>query len=133
MKMKIGLDIHGTIDAHRPFFAEMSKLFKQAGHEVHILTGPSKEKLKPDELKDIQFTHFFSVVDHCLAKGAVVVYDENNNPWMDQYEWNRAKGDYARMHNLDLMIDDSTVYPDFFSTPICVFQTRKEWMQKVAK
>ena len=120
--MKIGLDIHGVIDAHRPFFAEFSKLLVANGHEVHVMTGPRFKALKPDELKDITYTHFFSIVDHCVENNVEVVYDGDGNPWIDQYEWNKAKGDYARLHKIDLVIDDSVDYPKFFSTPIATFK-----------
>ena len=157
--MKIGLDIHGTIDAHRKFFAEWTQLLKADNerielvrknrdpnlpvhmrypvpdlHEVHIMTGPKRRMvLESFELEGIWFSHFFSIVDECEKNGVAVMHDEKGDPWMDQYEWNRAKGDYARKHNLDLVIDDSTVYPNFFTTPIATFQTRQEWKKKVQK
>jgi hypothetical protein len=38
-KLKIGLDIHGICDANPEFFSELSRLFVNAEHEVHIITG----------------------------------------------------------------------------------------------
>ena len=37
--MKLGLDLHGVITDRPEFFSELSKIFIDNGHEVHIVTG----------------------------------------------------------------------------------------------
>ena len=49
--MKIGLDIHGVCDANPEFFAELTNLFIEAGHEIHILTG---RRVSDGALKEIK-------------------------------------------------------------------------------
>ena len=136
--MKLGLDLHGTIDACPAMFAELTHVLCRDSvtgfdHEVHIMTGPSRSKLRKSELSGLWYTHIFSIVDHCAELNIPVVYDKQGNPWLDQYEWNKAKGDYARKHHLNLVIDDSEVYPNFFSTPCAIFKSGQEWAQKAAK
>ncbi|NBQ69421.1 MAG: hypothetical protein EBU46_11560 [Nitrosomonadaceae bacterium] len=136
--MKLGIDIHGVIDANRPLFAELTQLLKfhnehlGGKHEVHILTGPRVKDLKPDELADIWYTHIFSIVDYHIAKGTPVEW-VGDRAWMSDYDWDRTKADYAREHQLDLTIDDSETYQHFFSTPYMIFKPRVNWRQNAAK
>lgn len=136
--MKLGLDIHGVIDANRPFFSQLTALLKECNeklghnHEVHVLTGTRKAELKPDELKDIWHTHFFSIVDHHVKNGTEVEWVDGS-AWMSDYDWDRTKADYARLVGLDLMIDDSEVYHHFFTTPYAVFKPRESARLKAAR
>lgn len=141
--MKLGLDIHGVIDANRPLFAELTNLLQASNdqyirvgqpppHEVHILTGPRSQDLKPEELDGIWYTHLFSIVDYHIAKGTAVEW-VGGRAWMSDYDWDRTKADYAREHQLDLTIDDSETYQRFFSTPYAIFKPRTNWRQIAAK
>lgn len=136
--MKLGLDIHGVVDANRPLFSELTNLLKQANsclnanHEVHVLTGPRSQDLKPEELEGIWYTHLFSIVDYHIAKGTAVEW-VGGRAWMSDYDWDRTKADYAREHQLDLTIDDSETYQHFFSTPYAIFKPRTNWRQIAAK
>jgi hypothetical protein len=136
--MKIGLDIHGVIDSHRKFFSELTNVLKVmneqhgANHEVHVMTGPRQQDLKPEELAGIWYTHIFSLTDYHVAKGTEVKWVKGN-PYMEEYSWNRTKGDYAREHQLDLVIDDTLDYHHFFSTPVAWFQAKTDWLKKAEK
>ena len=61
--MKIGLDIHGVCDTNPEFFKELTRLFFQAGHEIHILTGRRESDGALNEIKELglDYTHFFSI------------------------------------------------------------------------
>jgi len=131
--MKIGVDIHGVANSQPEFFAELTYLFVNAGHEVHILTGPS---LKPNskygertlkEISDLNltYTHLFSIVDYHEEIGTAIKYEDENNPWIDKQLWNNTKGIYCEKHNIDLMLDDTAVYADHFKTPFVNFVTLK--------
>jgi hypothetical protein len=139
--MKIGLDIHGVIDAHRKFFSDLTMMIQRDNfmldtlkseiprHEVHILTGPSLKKLKPGELLGIYYTHFFSIIDYCVEHGAGVRYENGDlsNPWVDDVEmWNRAKSEYAEKHNLDFTLDDTAAYAPHFKTPIAIVKRERK-------
>lgn len=136
--MKLGLDIHGVIDAKRDFFVEFTSMLRDCNgklghqHEVHILTGPREVDLKPEELEGIWWTHRFSIVDYHVAKGTAMEW-VNGRAWMSDYDWDRTKADYAREHQLDLTIDDSETYQHFFSTPYAIFKPRVNWRQEAAK
>ena len=136
--MKIGLDIHGVIDSHRKFFAELTQILRVmneqhgANHEVHIMTGPRAVDVRPEELDGIWYTKLFSITDHNLEKGVEVQF-VNGKPYMNEYDWNRTKADYAREQNLDLTIDDTLDYHHFFSTPVAWFQAKTDWLKKATK
>jgi len=129
--MKIGLDIHGVITKCPAFFAEFSKLFIKANHEIHILTGSSldpnteygKVALKEIEDSGISYTHLFSIIDHHAKAGTKIVYTDSKNPWIDKTLWNKTKGEYCKEHGIDLMFDDTTRYADYFTTPFVFFKT----------
>jgi len=113
---KLGLDIHGVIDANPKWFSFLSKITIKSGGEVHIITGSSiteelKNKLK---LYEVKYTHLFSITD---AHKDIVMYDEKGDPWMDQDIWNRTKGVYCAENNISMHIDDSDIYGKYFSTP----------------
>lgn len=134
--MRIGLDIHGVIDKHRSFFTELTQMIRRENesngyqHEVHIMTGPSKNKLKPSELDGIYYTHFFSIVDYLKSVGEVPWFSEKDDtksdPWFDNVEkWNKAKALYAQDLGLHFVIDDTALYAQFFTTPIAIIQKLK--------
>jgi hypothetical protein len=117
--MKIGLDFHGVINSLPIFFTEMSKLFISAGHEVHIITGKelTDEFIKEIDNIGIKYTHLFSIITHCKENGYKTSYIEEENPYIDTEIWNRVKSSYCLMNKIDIMIDDSDIYSDYFATP----------------
>lgn len=116
--MKIGIDIHGTADAFPDFFRELSRLFIEAGHEVHIVTGVVlKKAIEELKILNIDYTIIFSVITYHETKGTKITYADKENPWMSEDDWRRTKADYAERVGLDIMIDDSASYGRFFKTP----------------
>lgn len=126
MKLKIGVDIHGVATDAQEFFAVFTKTMVDAGHEVHIITGPRvTDKLK-QELKDLNlsFTHVFSITDHHLALGTPIEFDAEGNPFMEDYLWDRTKADYCQQMGIHLHLDDSDAYNYFFKTPYARFYSK---------
>jgi len=126
--MKLGLDVHGVLDGrHKEFFAVLSNLFVNGGHEVHIITGSTENsELKLMlESNGITWTHFFSIADYNKRIGTKIVYLEDH-PWMDAEIWNKTKGDYCEREQIDLMIDDSDSYWKYFKTPYALFKICKK-------
>ena len=117
--MKIGLDLHGVGDAHPAFFAEMSRLFVEAGHEVVIITGPPDNENTREEIKKcgLSFTSILSIVDHHKNVGTEYWLDEKGNFWIDPELWNKTKGELCKTHGIDFHIDDSPHYGAYFTTP----------------
>lgn len=120
---KLGLDLHGVIDADPGFFSDLSKSLVVAGWEVHIITGPTKTKaIKELEHFKITFTHFFSIEDYHIAKGTEMSYDEKGNPWMHKETWDQTKGEYCQRMGISLHLDDSEMYQKFFKTSFATYQ-----------
>ena len=125
--IKIGLDVHGVITDHPnpKFLSELTKVLVEAGHEVHILTGPAenyvRKELKPFKIK---FTHIFSIEDYLIEKGISFKLNKKQEKIFDSYEWDRAKADYCSKNKIDLHLDDSDVYHGFFSTPYARIRTK---------
>lgn len=118
--MKIGLDLHGIVDTCPEFFGELTRLFVAAGHEIHISTGSHiKEGRVEEKLKEmgIHYTHLFSIADYHKEKGTVMSYDKEHMPWIKDEDWNKTKGDYCKEHGIDIHIDDTKRYANYFSTP----------------
>jgi hypothetical protein len=126
--MKIGLDIHGVCDANPEFFVELSKLFVNSGHEVHILTGRRVSDGALQEIKELglSYTHFFSISDHHKNVGTVMRNDKNGNPWMEDETWDRTKGDYCKEQNIDFCMDDTERYGQYFVTPFAFIKIKKD-------
>lgn len=130
--MKFGFDLHGVIDAKPELFSVFTKLLLEAGHEVHILTGPPVT----DELRGqldslgIVWTHLFSIVNALKRRESLGLLqmpmwqDDKGRWWSDAYDWDKAKGEYCAANKIDLHFDDSDHYQYFFTTPYCRFLSR---------
>jgi hypothetical protein len=130
--MKVGLDFHGVINKNPKFFAEFTAALVAAGHEVHIITGPHQVKVEPDLKKwKIQYTHFFSIVEYEEKRGVTeIVWAKNGDPFMNINVWERAKALYCKRKKIDLHIDDSHKYGEYFETPFCLYKTNPQKRKK---
>ena len=115
-KFKLGLDIHGVIDANPEFFSKLSHMFKSMGYEVHILTGHSITIKLIKQLLDlnIHYTHLFSITDYHANIGTSIEYEDSENPWIEDELWNKTKAEYCRKYKISMMIDDSEDYGQYF-------------------
>ena len=122
--MKIGIDIHGVITSNPKFFAKFTKMLIDNGHEVHILTGPKFKKVEKLLIQNkIKYTHFFSIVEEQERLGTTqIVWDKKGDPFMDFHIWDQAKAKYAKKNKLDLHIDDSPKYAEYFKTPFVLYK-----------
>jgi hypothetical protein len=125
--LKLGLDIHGVITDDPEFFSKLTHLLVQGGHEVHILTGHHGNDRIFNKLKlyNVAYTHFFSIADYRKEQGVHVTYDEEGKPWLAEGLWNSAKSEYANKHKLDIHIDDTPVYGEYFITPFVLYRGKK--------
>jgi len=118
-KIKLGLDIHGVIDANPNLFSIISNLLVSNDHEVHIITGKEISDDLVNKLLQfkIKYTHLFSITSYHKNAGSGVSYDDKGRPWMDEEVWNATKSWYCNKHKIDLHIDDSDIYGKYFKTP----------------
>jgi hypothetical protein len=121
---KIGLDIHGVIDAMPEFFSFLSESFIKNNGEVHIITGGSWTEELENQLKEygIKWTHKFSVYDHLLESGVEIsgqiqFPDGTIQSKFEDGHWDNVKSKYCLDNNINLHIDDTLIYNDFFKTP----------------
>ena len=134
---KIGLDIHGVIDKHPDLFSILSKEAKENGWEVHILTGPPlKRKYRThrgkfdtieEELEsyNIFYDNIFSIVSYNLKVGSPNTVDSKGNFWFEEEVWNKTKSIYCKENDIDILIDDTEVYGDYFHTPFAYLGSYK--------
>lgn len=124
MKLKLGLDLHGVIDKEPLLFSIISGLFIRQGHEVHVITGESiSDKLvKTLELLRISYTHLFSISSFHKSIGTKILHDKNGRPWMNPEIWNVTKAWYCNKHRINLHIDDTIIYGQYFKTPFLLFK-----------
>lgn len=125
--MKIGLDIHGVCTEHPKFFAELTKLFIAAGHEIFIITGKRVCDGALEEIENlgISYTHFHSIADYHTEIGTEMWLSERGHPWLDGELWDRTKGDYCKINEIDFCIDDTERYGKYFSTPFAHIKIKK--------
>ena len=117
--MKIGIDVHGMINHDPKFFSDLSHAIVAAGGEIHIMTGSRiTEKLEEELINfGMKWTKLFSIADYYTNKPGVEMWeDSEGRPWISDELWNMAKAKYAAEQSLDLVIDDTVVYGDYFST-----------------
>ena len=123
-KFKLGLDMHGVIDAMPEFFSFLTDSFIKNGAEVHIITGGRWDLEFEKQLHDfgIKWTNKFSVYDYLKESDAEVIGKVQfpdgtiQKKFKNEY-WDSVKAQYCKENGIDLHIDDTLIYNDFFSTP----------------
>lgn len=113
--LKVGLDIHGVIDAFPQRFKQLAYALIKDGAEVHIITGIKRDEHVERLLAEagIRFTHYFSIVEQLEANNEYIEWS-NGLPYADQAKWNVAKRDYCEAAGIDFMFDDSPTYLETF-------------------
>jgi len=120
--MRLGLDLHGVISDMPEFFSFLTNAVMRAGGEVHIITGGATiDDKRLLERYNIRYTHLFSIVDHHKEIGTPVSgkHPKHGFDMISDEEWDKTKADYCRKNNIDLHIDDTLIYNNFFTTPFC--------------
>jgi hypothetical protein len=121
-KYRIGIDLHGVISDLPEFFSFFTDALINAGAEVHIITGGVSDEDKK-LLKDynIKYTHFFSIIDYHREMGTPTSgkHPKYGFDMISDEEWDKTKGEYCRINQIDLHIDDTLIYNNYFTTPFC--------------
>jgi len=122
--MKIGIDLHGTLDKDPEGFKKYIKKMTKDGHKVYILTGSScKDAVKEIEKLKIKFNKIkiISTTDYLIKEGYDWEYDRWNRPSFANSIWWGAKAEIAKKIGLDLHIDDRQEYSEYFETPFILW------------
>lgn len=123
-KLKIGLDYHGVIDKNIDYFSSFCTKAKKRGHLIFIITGGPKVQVEYNlRINKIPYDMCFAVSDYYQAMGKVI-QSENGNFMIPNHLWNMAKGEFCRRNQINIHIDDSTQYLNWFSTPYCYYDLR---------
>lgn len=132
--MKLGLDIHGVIDSNPESFAFMSQSVITNNGEVHIITGGSWTTDLEEQLKGygIKWTSHFSVYDYLLESGidsigTIQFPDGTIQKKFDYHLWDTIKAGYCKSNNIDLHIDDTEVYSNYFTTPFLLYKSSEDF------
>lgn len=123
-KLKIGLDYHGVIDINTKYFADFCKEANKRDHLIYIITGGPKT-LVDYKLKDnnIFYNLCFAISDYYIAKNEIVQKETGEFIIPDNL-WNIAKADFCRRSQVNIHIDDSLKYINWFSTPYCYYNKK---------
>ena len=129
--IKLGLDLHGVIDCSPDFFVSLSELIRKFNGEVHIITGTPWGEAETILLSFNNgkkwWDNFFSIDDYLHKKNIPFSIDEKGGRNFDLDEWTQAKSIYCRDQAIDLHIDDSVDFGQFFTTPyFCVSDMPKK-------
>jgi len=113
---KLGLDFHGVIDKYPELFSVLSNLVFGTGNKVYIITGhKDTPELRTDlEKYGIKYNEIISIIDYHERIGSHVWYDERG-PWIDADLWNVGKAELCKKYDINLMIDDSEMYGQYFT------------------
>jgi hypothetical protein len=122
--IKISLDVHGVIDSIPETFSFLSNAIVNSGGEIHILTGGSWNVDLESQLHKygVKWTHKFSVYDHLIESGVKITGeiqfpDGTIQKKFEDGVWDKVKAEYCREHSINLHIDDTLIYNDYFTTP----------------
>ncbi len=117
--IRLGLDVHGVIDDDPVFFADLSRMMFEQGHQMFIVTGREKCKELVDEITSyhIVYTDILSITSYQKMLGTPVSYldSRKSQPIMDPIVWNPTKAALCASAGVHIMVDDSLIYEKYFS------------------
>ena len=119
---KVGLDFHGVIDTMPEFFSFLSNSIIKSGGEIHIITGGLSDKdFELLATYKIKYTKIFSITDYHKQLGTPTkgFHPKFGFALIEDELWDKTKADYCRRENINLHIDDTLQYNDYFTTPFC--------------
>jgi len=119
MGLKIGVDLHGVIDANPEAFKAIAFLLMQTGNELYIISGPpiaqvEHELYKLGVAKDIHYTALYTIVNYLMSINANMWQDEKGTWWASEKNWWGSKARIAAHLELDMMIDNMAQYQPYF-------------------
>lgn len=116
--MKLGLDVHGVITKNPTLFAKLTSGLILRNHTVHILTGVEDGDRIRLELANygITYTDFFSITSEHKRLGTHMIFKNGdpNHPLIAPPKWDCTKANYCQQKMIDIHIDDSSVYGQYF-------------------
>ena len=117
--MKIGIDLHGTINSYPEHFENILEKMMNDNMTVVIISGPPTKEIERElkELSIYQGKHYhliLSVVDFLKRQNVKMWQDENGNWWCSEEDWWKSKARICLMYDIDYLIDDQLKYAEHF-------------------
>ncbi len=122
--IRLGLDLHGVIDAAPEFFSALARAMVDRGHEIYIVTGREDTEELWHELCECgiagvhhkYYNSILSITSYQKALGTPIQYldGRKSQPMMDAKVWNPTKAMLCATAGIDIMIDDSALYEPYF-------------------
>ena len=127
-KLKIGLDYHGVIDSNPAYFTDFCTIARNRGHLIYVISGAPKATIT-SKLQSMQLPYdfIFSILDYCLAIGKIE--QTSKGIMINNSVWDKAKAEFCKRCNVDLHIDDSTIYCRFFDNNYCLYNEQEKICQ----
>ena len=114
--MRIGIDLHGTLDKVPELFNLIINDYLEDGHEVYIISGSEKEKIKKElERFNINVTDIYSCIDFLKQKNISYWYDKNKEFWCSENIWWESKANLCFENKINILIDDKREYQKYFT------------------
>ena len=131
--MKISLDLHGVVNDLPDVFKFITESVIKNGGEIHILTGSTTEKAKEElaELgyeENVNFTHVVGLPNLLENSGhiSIGIHPIFGNKEYSKEDWNKAKGIYCKRKGINLHLDDTIEYEQYFKTPFARLWTKNK-------
>jgi len=122
--IRIGLDLHGVVDEDPKFFTDLSALMLENENEVYIVTGREECSGLNKELSLLGmeneggklYNGILSITTYQKGIGTPIAYlnGRKSQPMMDPRIWNPTKAMLCATAGINIMIDDSAIYEEFF-------------------
>ncbi len=127
--MKLGIDIHGVLDANPTHFIQLAKETRADGGEVYIITGSSHDKDLTQLLLnfndgEVFWDHVVSIQDELLKMVRPEGINRFGRPYWSDLIWDSFKGNYCAHNKIDLHYDDCEQYIKYFSTPVILYTNK---------
>lgn len=131
--MKLGLDLHGVISDIPDTMKMLTEAIISSGGEVHIITGSvtDRAKIELSELgfeQDIHYTHVMGISNYLEELGYkhIGIDPVYGNKMYLEETWNMAKAVYCGSHEIQLHLDDTVEYGEYFVTPFARLWTKNK-------
>jgi len=119
--MIVGFDFHGVSQKYPEVFKPLMQLLRSVGAEVWIVSGPPMKQMLTEITQagyfaGVHFDNIISVVDYLKSQGVNMWKNENDSWEADASEWWQSKSKICNLYGIDLLIDDSPKYAEYFET-----------------
>lgn len=118
---KVGIDFHGVLNTNPHFFKEFFDILYSKDCSVYVISGGPRRMIE-DFLNnhDLSYAKIWCIFDYFDARQEVKFLADGSF-YVDDEAWNAAKANYCRQNNIDVQIDDSSIYGKYFTTPYCLY------------